>query len=161
LNEVLPPCRYTRSIASRVLSAVQLVARRQRARCSSVVSFPEASVFHSSLIIARCGRRGRREDRVGPPDGVLHLRAVTEQPNGATARLLAPGELNQRIETGPRDAGDDGAVVRPDPALNRQLIGETGPASPLVFERDANLRHRPPLRQEDVLDRPVEAAGAA
>ena len=27
-------------------------AKRQRARCSSVVSFPEASVFHSSVIIA-------------------------------------------------------------------------------------------------------------
>src|SRR5204862_1207206 len=101
------------------------------------------------------------EDRIGPPDSVLHLRAVAEQPGRAAARLLAPGQLDQRIDAGARDAGDDGAVVRPDPALNRQLISEAGPARPLVLERDANLRHRPPLRQEDVLDRPVEAAGAA
>src|SRR6516165_438681 len=101
------------------------------------------------------------QDRVGAPDGVLHLGAVTEQPHRAAAWLLAAGELDQRIDAGLRDAGDDGAVVRPDPALNRQLIGETGPARPLVFERDADLRHGSALRQENVVDRPVEAAGAA
>src|SRR5262249_33046385 len=58
------------------------------------------------------------------------------------------------------DAGDDGAVVRPDPALNRQLISQIRPARPLVLERDANLRHRPPFRQENVLDPPVKTARA-
>src|SRR5947207_15681684 len=51
--------------------------------------------------------------------------------------------------------------MRPDPALNRQRVHNPRPARPLIFERDADWRHRPPLRQEDVLDRPVEAAGAA
>jgi hypothetical protein len=37
----------------------------------------------------------------------------------------------------------------------------TPPARPLVLERDTDLRHCPPFRQEDVLDRPVEAAGPA
>src|SRR5262249_23118398 len=36
-----------------------------------------------------------------------------------------------------------------------------GPATPLVVERDAGVHHRAPLRQEDVLDRPVETAGRA
>jgi hypothetical protein len=69
--------------------------------------------------------------------------------------------LYQGIDAGPCDAGNNGAVVRSGPALNRQLIGETGPARPLVLERNTNLRHRPPFRQEDALDRPVEAAGIA
>jgi hypothetical protein len=48
------------------------------------------------------------------------------------------------------------------PALNRQLISETRPARLLVLERDTDLRHGPPFRQEDILDRPVEeATGAA
>src|SRR5439155_14337082 len=40
-------------------------------------------------------------------------------------------------------------------------IGGPRPALPLVFQRDAGVGHRPPLRQEDVVDGPVEAAGAA
>src|ERR1700730_1390314 len=52
-------------------------------------------------------------------------------------------------------------MVWPNPALNRQLISETGPARPLVLEGNADLRHRPPFRKEHVLDCPVEAAGAA
>jgi hypothetical protein len=31
------------------------------------------------------------EDRIGPPDGVLHLRAVAEQPGGAAARNTRVG----------------------------------------------------------------------
>jgi hypothetical protein len=75
------------------------------------------------------------------------------------ARLLAAGQLDQRIEARPRDAADDGSVVWPDSALHRQLM--TGPARPLVFEWDADLRDGPQLGQKHVLDRPVEAAGAA
>src|SRR5215831_7530702 len=52
-------------------------------------------------------------------------------------------------------------MMRPDPALDRQLISKPRPARPLVLEWDADLRHRSPLRQEDILDRPVKAAGAA
>src|SRR4029077_925038 len=101
------------------------------------------------------------EDRIGPPYGVLDLGVVAEQRAGAPARYLAASEIDQRVDAGPRDAGDHGAVVRPDPALDRQGIGGPGPALPLVVERDAGVRHRPPLGQEDVLTRPVEAAGAA
>src|SRR5207244_797841 len=75
------------------------------------------------------------------------------------AWLLAPGQLDQRVDAGPRNAGDDGAVMRPDPALDRERVSNPRPARPLVFEWDANLRHRPPLRQEYILDHPVEAAG--
>ena len=53
-------------------------------------------------------------------------------------RGILPPARPISIDAGPRDAGDDGAVVRPDPALHRQLISETGPARPLVFERDAD-----------------------
>src|SRR5207302_1834560 len=53
------------------------------------------------------------EDRIGPADGVLHLRIVAEQSGGTAARLLAAGQIDQRVEPGPRDAGDDRAVVRP------------------------------------------------
>src|SRR5262245_943026 len=51
------------------------------------------------------------EDRIGPPDSVLHLRAVAEQPSRAAVRLLAPGQIDQRIDASPRDAGDDGAIL--------------------------------------------------
>src|SRR5207249_10112594 len=74
---------------------------------------------------------------------------------------VAAGELDQRVDAGPRDAGDHGAVVRPDPGLGRQSVGDPRPALPLVVQRGAGLDHRPPLRQEDVLDDPVEAAGPA
>ena len=96
----------------------------------------------------------------GPTHGVLDLRILAEQTGPATRRLPA-GELDQRVDAGPRDAGDHGAVVRPDPGLGRQSVGDPRPALPLVVQRGAGLDHRPPLRQEDVLDDPVEAAGPA
>src|SRR4029453_1285036 len=43
--------------------------------------------------------------------------------------------------------------------LGRQRVRDSGPVAPLVVERDAGVDHRPPLGQEDVVDRPVEAAG--
>src|SRR5271170_6048333 len=95
------------------------------------------------------------------PTASLHLRVLAQQRTGAAARRLAAGEIDQRVDAGTRDTGDHGAVVRPDPALDWQGIGYPRPARPLVLERNANLRHRPPLRQEDVIDRPVEPAGAA
>src|SRR4030095_9688639 len=49
------------------------------------------------------------------------------------------------------------AVGGPDPGLGGQGIRDPGPALPLVVERDAGVDHGPPLWQEDVLDRPVEA----
>src|SRR2546428_3655682 len=98
--------------------------------------------------------------RVGPTNGVLDLGILAQQTGPATRRLPA-GQLDQRVDAGPRDAGDHGAVVGPDPGLSRQGVGDPRPALPLVVQRGAGLNHRPPLRQEDVLDRPVEAAGAA
>src|SRR5262249_61722222 len=73
----------------------------------------------------------------------------------------APRQLDQRVDAGARDAGDHRAVMRPDPAVDRQRVGGPRPALPLVFQRYAGMRHRPPLWQEDVLDRPVKAAAAA
>src|SRR5262245_30545519 len=98
--------------------------------------------------------------RVGPPNGVLHLGKFAEQTGPATRRLPA-GQLDQRVDAGPRDAGDHGAVVGPDPGLSRQSVGDPRPALPLIVQRGASLDHRPPLRQEDILNRPVEAAGPA
>src|SRR5262249_16796885 len=45
--------------------------------------------------------------------------------------------------------------------LRRQRVRDPRPAAPLVVERDACVHHRAPLRQEYVLDGPVEAAGRA
>src|SRR5215831_18525377 len=101
------------------------------------------------------------EDRIGTADGVLDLRVLAEQAGRAAARRLAAGKLDQRVDAGACDTGNHRAVVWPDPALDRQGICNAWPARPLVFQRDAGMRHRPPLRQEDVLDRPIEAAGAA
>src|SRR5262249_62163726 len=56
---------------------------------------------------------------------------------------------------------DHSGVMRPDPGLRRQRVRDPRPAAPLVVERDARVHHRAPLRQEDVLDRPVEAPGRA
>src|SRR5205814_9522853 len=53
------------------------------------------------------------------------------------------------------DPGCGGA--RPGPG--RQAVRHARPALPLVVEGDAGVDHRSPLRQEDVVDRPVEAAG--
>src|SRR5262249_36621738 len=100
------------------------------------------------------------QDGLGAADRVLHLRVVTE-PAGAAPRRLLGGQLDQRIDAGPRDAGDDGAVVGSDPRLRGQGVRDPGPALPLVVERDARVYHRPPLGQEDLVDRPVEAAGRA
>src|SRR5258708_3905195 len=96
-----------------------------------------------------------------PPGGLLHLRVLAQEPGGTAARLLAAGELDEGVDPGAGDPGDDRAVMRPDPALNRQGIDNSRPARPLVLKRDADLRHRPPLGQKHVVDRPVEAAGAA
>src|SRR5262249_47640727 len=98
------------------------------------------------------------ENRVGPADRVLDLRVVAEPPGPAPRRFLT-GQLDERVDAGPRDSGDDGTVVGPDPGLSRQGVRDARPATPLVVERDAGVHHRPPLRQEDVFHRPVEAAG--
>src|SRR5262249_53929629 len=92
---------------------------------------------------------------------LLHLRVVAKQAGRPAARLLAASQLDQRIDAGAGDAGNYGAVVRADPAHRRQLVGGTRPAVPLVVERCAGMHHRAPLRQEHVVDGPVEAAGAA
>src|SRR5262249_13320583 len=100
------------------------------------------------------------QDRVGPPDRVLDLRVLAEQ-TGPPARDLPAGQLDQRVDAGPGDPGDHRRVVGPDPRLARQGVGDPGPPAPLVVQRDAGVDHRAPLRQEDVLDRPVEAARPA
>ena len=70
-------------------------ANRQRARGPRVVSLQEASVFHSSAIIAlRVGAAGV-EDRIGAPDGILDLGVVAEQRADAAARYLAAGKTDQ------------------------------------------------------------------
>jgi hypothetical protein len=61
------------------------------------------------------------EDRIGLPDGVLHLRAVTKRPDRAAAGLLATGQLNQRAEARLSDAGDHSPVVRPNLCRRRAL----------------------------------------
>src|SRR5262249_18345228 len=83
-----------------------------------------------------------------------------EQTGPATRRLPA-GQLDQRVDASPSDASDHGAVVGSDPGLGRHGVGDPRPALPLVVQRGAGVGYRPPLRQEDVLDRPVEAAGPA
>ena len=98
------------------------------------------------------------QDRVGSTDRVLNLRILAEPPGPAARRLLA-GQLDQRVDAGPGDSGDHGAVVGPDPGLGRQAVRNPRPALPLIVERDAGVDHRSPLRQEDIVDRPVEAAG--
>src|SRR5712691_5439361 len=98
--------------------------------------------------------------RIGPTNGVLDLGILAEQTGPATRRLPA-GQLDQRVDAGPSDAGDHGAVMGSDPGLGRQGVGDPRPTLPLVVQRDAGVDHRPPLRQEDILDRPVEAAGPA
>src|SRR5881628_1245702 len=100
------------------------------------------------------------QDRVGPTDCVLNLWALAE-PTGPAARRLLAGQLDQRIDARQGDAGDHGAVVGPDPRLGRQGVRNPRPALPLVVERDAGVDHRSTLRQEDIVDRPVEAAGRA
>jgi hypothetical protein len=47
-------------------------------------------------------------------------------------------------------------IDRLNPALNRLLIDYSGSLRWLLFERNADLRHRPPLGQKDVPNRPVE-----
>src|SRR4029453_1560357 len=100
------------------------------------------------------------ENRVGPPHRVLDLRIVAE-PSGPAARRLLAGQLDERIDAGAGDAGDHGAVVGPDPGLGGHGVRDSRPALPLVVERDAGVDHGPPLGEEDVLDRPVEAARGA
>src|SRR5579862_5256157 len=51
--------------------------------------------------------------------------------------------------------------MRTNPALGRQRISGAGPALPLVVERDAGMDHGATRRQENIVDRPVEAAGPA
>src|SRR2546428_612842 len=98
------------------------------------------------------------QDRVGPTDRVLDLWILAE-PSGPAARRLLAGQLDQRVDARPGDSGDHGAVVGPDPGLGRQAIRNPRPALPLVVERDASVDHRSPLRQKNIVDRPVEAAG--
>src|SRR6185437_12917054 len=68
---------------------------------------------------------------------------------------------DERVDAGSRDAGDDRAVMRPDPALCRQRVGDSRPAVPLIVERRAGMHHGATLRQEHIVDRPIEAASAA
>src|ERR1700687_27874 len=103
-------------------------------------------------------RAARVQDRLGPADRVLHLRVVAETTGPAAWRLL-DGQLDQRVDAGPGDAGDHRAVMWPDPGLCRQRVRDSRPVAPLVVEWDPGGAHRPPLRQKDVVDRPVEAAG--
>src|SRR5215470_515153 len=98
------------------------------------------------------------QQRVGPADRVLDLWTVAE-PSGAAARSLFGGEPDQRVDAGARDSGDDGTVMGPDPDLRGQSVRRSRPAAPLVVERDAGVDHGPPLRQEDIVYGPVEAAG--
>jgi len=100
------------------------------------------------------------QDGVGPPDrirtcGFSHSSAPV-RPRG----VLAPASTISASMPA-RATPVVTAVMRPDPTLDWQLIGDARPARPLVLEGNAELRHRPPLRQEHVLGRPVEAAGAA
>src|SRR5688572_6710992 len=98
------------------------------------------------------------QDRVGAADGVLHLRVLAE-PAGPAARRLLGGQFDERVDPGARNAGDHRAVMGPDPGLGRQRVRDSRPVAPLVVERHAGVDHRAPLRQEDVVERPVEAAG--
>src|SRR5205814_1411442 len=61
------------------------------------------------------------QDRVGPTDRVLNLWTVAES-TGPAARRLRARELDERIDARPGDAGDHGAVMRPDPRLGRQGV---------------------------------------
>src|SRR3989454_10683408 len=58
------------------------------------------------------------QDRVGSTDRVLNLRVLAEATGSAARRLLA-GQLDQRVDAGPGDAGDHGAVAGTDPGLPR------------------------------------------
>src|SRR5258708_8689322 len=100
------------------------------------------------------------EDRIGAPDGVLQLRIV-EQAAGAAARRLLAGELDERVDAGARQPGDHRALVRPDPGRCRQGVRDARPVPPLVVERYAGMDHRAPLRQKEILYRPIKASGAA
>src|SRR5439155_18023013 len=100
------------------------------------------------------------QDRVRATDRFLNLRVVAEASAPAARRLLA-GQFDQRVDPSPRDAGDDGTVMRSDPGLRGQRVRHSRPALPLIVERNAGVNHRAPLRQEDVVDGPVEAAGRA
>src|SRR5262245_28882851 len=140
-----------RSVDRRQTAAGSLLASRLLARRDGV---PQLSDHRAAVNAAGV------QDRVGPPDRILDLWILAEQTDATTRRLLA-GELDQRIDAGPSDSGDHGTVVRPDPGLGRQGVGDARPPAPLIVQRAAGPDHRPPLRQEDVLDRPVEAAGPA
>src|SRR5262244_1335953 len=100
------------------------------------------------------------EDRIGAPDGVLHLRIVT-QPARAAARRLLAGKLDERVDAGARQPGDHRALVRADPGRCRQGVSDARPMRPLIVERYAGMDHRAPLRQKEIRHRPIEAAGSA
>jgi len=50
---------------------------------------------------------------------MLDLGVLAEQTGSSAARRLPAGELDQHVDAGPRDASNDGAVMRSDPALHR------------------------------------------
>ena len=52
-------------------------------------------------------------------------------------------------------------MVRPYPGEAWQRIADTRPVRPLVVQRCAGVHHDPAFRDKHILDRPVEATGAA
>ena len=54
--------------------------------------------------------------RVGPPDGLLNLGILAEQ-TGPTTRCLCTGQLDQCVNTSPRNSCNHSAVVGSDPGL--------------------------------------------
>src|SRR5262249_62030580 len=62
---------------------------------------------------------------------------------------------------GPGDGGEPRVGTRPTPGLGGQRVPPARPALPWVVERHARVDHDPTLWQEDVVDRPVEAARGA
>jgi DNA-binding phage protein len=88
LNDVLPPCRYINRIASRAQSAAYVDARRQRDRCSIVVSPPAAIVFHNSAISASAKILLR--DVINATVGFAQLGSRIDVPEKSLMRMFGP-----------------------------------------------------------------------
>src|SRR5204862_466318 len=139
LYDVLPPWRYIRSIASRALSAACVAARRQRARCSSVVASPAATVFQMSVTIAVRYPRPAFSIVSAPPLALL----------AASAERPAPGDPVTAIDRhGPSATLHGGASDRGVPVSIEFLDA--------VFRQTK----RDELRDVVVADVPADRAGA-
>ncbi|HKM74099.1 MAG TPA: hypothetical protein VJX94_29245 [Stellaceae bacterium] len=91
-NDVVPPWRYIRSTAARVVAGVD---RGQPAAGTLL----ECGILAGSDFVPELSGHGAVigapgiEDRVGPPDGILDLGVLVEQIGPPAARRLPAGEL--------------------------------------------------------------------